>query len=239
MTQIFQFEGHEIRFVEGKPVANDVAAVLGYADPVNTIRKKVKSKNKGVAKMPTPGGLQQVTVLEEAGIYQLIFSSKLPSAEKFQDWVFEKVLPEIRKTGSFNSKPDFKQIYADRLLNNKIITPEKYWAVFSESHLLLLYVEQTLRHPVDKFDLLDGSVGIRWANYRKDKEWALESGTGTIIFNDKRNTQIIRCYQYPELTYFRWFLEDVYIPLFLEQYLADNAKRKNKLLNPNEQNLLS
>jgi hypothetical protein len=88
------------------------------------------------------------------------------------------------------------------LLNNKVITPEKHWAVFGESHLLLLYVEQTLRHPVDKFDLLDGSVGIRWANYRKDKEWALESSTGTIIFNDKRNTQIIRCYQYPELTIF-------------------------------------
>jgi prophage antirepressor-like protein len=51
MAQIFQFEGHEIRFIDGKPVANDVAAVLGYADPAKTISTKVKSKNKGVAKM--------------------------------------------------------------------------------------------------------------------------------------------------------------------------------------------
>jgi prophage antirepressor-like protein len=57
-----------IRFVDGKPVAS----VLGYADPAKTISTKVKSKNKSVTKLVTPGGIQQVTVLEEAGIYQLI-----------------------------------------------------------------------------------------------------------------------------------------------------------------------
>lgn len=91
MAQIFQFEGQAIRFIEGKPVANDVAVVLGYANPAKTISTKVKSKNKGVARMLTPGGLQQVTFLEEAGIYSLIFSSKLPIAEKFQDWLLENI----------------------------------------------------------------------------------------------------------------------------------------------------
>jgi len=109
---VFGFEGQEIRFVDSKPVANDVATVLGYADPAKTVSTKVKAKNKGVTKMVTPGGTQSVTVLEEPGIYQLIFGSKLASAEKFQDWVFEEVLPQIRKTGSYNSniseqvKPD-------------------------------------------------------------------------------------------------------------------------------------
>ena len=46
---VFQFDSQDIRFINGKPVANDVATVLGYADPVNTIRKKVKDKNKGVS----------------------------------------------------------------------------------------------------------------------------------------------------------------------------------------------
>lgn len=98
---LFIFEDQEIRFVEGKPVANDVAAVLGYADPAATISKKVSEQNKGVTKLVTPGGVQQIAVLEEAGIYQLIFSSKLPSAERFQQWVFNEVLPSIRKTGSY------------------------------------------------------------------------------------------------------------------------------------------
>lgn len=52
--------------------------------------------------METPGGIQSVVVLYEPGIYQLIFSSKLDSAEHFQDWVFEEVLPSIRKTGTYS-----------------------------------------------------------------------------------------------------------------------------------------
>ena len=99
---VFQFESQEIRFVDGKPIANDVAIILGYADPQSTISKKVSAKNKGVAKVETPGGIQSMTVLEEAGVYQLIFSSKLPDAEKFQDWVFDDVLPSIRKTGNYS-----------------------------------------------------------------------------------------------------------------------------------------
>lgn len=101
----FEFESQDIRFVDGKPVANDVASVLGYADPQSTISKKVCSENKGVAKMVTPGGIQSVTVLEEAGIYQLIFSSKLESAKRFQQWVFSEVLPTIRQTGSYSIQP--------------------------------------------------------------------------------------------------------------------------------------
>ena len=99
---IFSFEGQQVRFVEGKPLANDVAMVLGYADPAKTVSTKVFPENKGVTKTVTPGGMQSVTVLEEAGVYQLIFSSKLESAAKFQQWVFNEVLPSIRKTGSYS-----------------------------------------------------------------------------------------------------------------------------------------
>ena len=112
MLTIFQFKDNDIRFVDGKPVANDVAKVLGYADPTNTIRKKVKAKYKGVAKISTPGGIQSVIVLEEPGVYQLTMGSKLPSAEEFQDWLFEEVLPQIRKTGSYsvNHQPVQQQL---------------------------------------------------------------------------------------------------------------------------------
>lgn len=110
---VFEFDGQDIRFVNGKPVANDVAAVLGYKNTADAVTRLVKPKNKGVCKIQTPGGIQSVAVLEEAGIYQLIFSSKLPSAEKFQDWVFEEVLPSIRKTGSYSRRgksPDWIEV---------------------------------------------------------------------------------------------------------------------------------
>jgi prophage antirepressor-like protein len=87
---VFDFEGCEIRWVGDKPVANDIAQALGYKDPAKTVSTKVKPKYKSVTKMVTVDGKRrEVTVLEEPGIYQLIFGSTLPNAESFQAWVFE------------------------------------------------------------------------------------------------------------------------------------------------------
>ena len=105
---IFQFQGQEVRFVDGLPIGIDVAKILGYADPSSAISKIIDTEYKitGVAKIATPGGMQSVTVLREPGIYQLIFSSKLESAKEFQKWVFEEVLPSIRTTGSYSIKAE-------------------------------------------------------------------------------------------------------------------------------------
>lgn len=119
---VFCFESQDVRFVDGKPVAIDVAKALGYKDPANAVFRLVKERNKGVCKTQTPGGMQSVTVLEEAGIYQLIFGSKLPSAERFQDWVFEEVLPTLRETGTYTVgggvKEDFSSLAND---SNKLL----------------------------------------------------------------------------------------------------------------------
>ena len=80
-------------------VGIDVAKALGYADASKTISTKCK----GVTKMviPTSGGNQKTSLIPESDIYRLIFGSKLESAEKFQDWVFDEVLPSIRKHGAY------------------------------------------------------------------------------------------------------------------------------------------
>lgn len=116
---IFEFENQEIRFVDGKPVGNDVALALGYQDPSDAIYRKVKTKNKTLCKTQTVDGKnREVMVLEEAGIYQLIFGSKLASAEAFQDWIFEQVLPAIRKTGKYELKPQ-KDTSSEWLIERK------------------------------------------------------------------------------------------------------------------------
>ena len=108
---VFDFDSNTIRFVDGKPVANDVAIALGYSDPAKTVSTKVDKENRSVTKMVTVDGKRRsVTVLEEAGIYQLIFSSKIPAAKTFQQWVFSQVLPEIRKTGGYNLNEDQRRI---------------------------------------------------------------------------------------------------------------------------------
>jgi anti-repressor protein len=116
MLSVFEYENSPVRFVDDKPVANDVAFVLGYADPAKTISTKVKTKYRSVTKMVTVDGkLRDVIVLEEAGIYQLVFGSKLDSAEKFQEWVFEQVLPSIRKTGGYSVHCDYEQMSIEEL----------------------------------------------------------------------------------------------------------------------------
>jgi prophage antirepressor-like protein len=93
----------EIRTVviEDKPyfVGNDIAGPLGYKRPHRAISRHCK----GVMKhdIPTKGGNQQMNVIPESDVYRLIINSELPEAEKFERWVFEEVLPSIRKHGAY------------------------------------------------------------------------------------------------------------------------------------------
>lgn len=102
--QIFNSgEFGEIRTIEidGKPyfVGTDVAKALGYNNP----RDAVSRHCKGVVKhdTPTSSGVQPMSYINEGDLYRLIMKSKLPSAEKFESWVMDEVLPTIRKTGSY------------------------------------------------------------------------------------------------------------------------------------------
>lgn len=95
----------QVRVIEkdGEPwfVGKEVAAVLGYTDTAQAIRKHVRANHKGVVEMTTPGGKQPVTIIDEAGLYSLVLRSKLPQAEEFQEWVTSEVLPAIRKHGGY------------------------------------------------------------------------------------------------------------------------------------------
>jgi len=87
---------------DGTPLfcGKDVASILGYKDTTNALKLHCK----GVVKhhpLETPGGIQQVRFITEPDLYRLITHSKLPEAEKFERWVFEEVLPSIRKRGGY------------------------------------------------------------------------------------------------------------------------------------------
>ena len=92
----FAFEGAQVRgvLIDGEPnlVATDVCDRLGYANASDAISKHCK----GVAKhypLQTAGGVQEVRVLSEPDVMRLVIRSKLPAAQKFEQWVFEEVLP--------------------------------------------------------------------------------------------------------------------------------------------------
>lgn len=77
----------------------DVAAALGYARPKDAIAAHAKGAVK--RRIPTGGGEQEMSFIPESDLYRLVFSSKLPTAEKFTDWVTAEVLPAIRKHGAY------------------------------------------------------------------------------------------------------------------------------------------
>ena len=82
-------------------VGKDVAEALGYVEPRSAISKKVDEEDRGVAKMETPSGKQDMTIINESGLYSLILSSKLPQAKDFKRWVTNEILPSIRKHGGY------------------------------------------------------------------------------------------------------------------------------------------
>lgn len=103
--QNFNFEGNEVRtvLINDEPyfVGKDVATAIGYQNTRKAIKDHVKTKYMREERIVTPSGTQTMTVISEPGIYQLAGQSKLPTAEPFQDWIYEEVLPSIRKHGAY------------------------------------------------------------------------------------------------------------------------------------------
>ena len=83
-------------------VGKDVAHSLGYEKERNAVQKYVDSEDALKRGIQTNGGIQEMVVINESGLYSLIFGSKLESAKKFKRWVTSDVLPSIRKGGSYN-----------------------------------------------------------------------------------------------------------------------------------------
>lgn len=107
--QIFNFEEQEVRtiIIDGEPwfVGKDVATILGYSNTRKAIRDHVNDVNKrfmyeGEQNVPPTQNYNPI-IINESGLYRLILRSKLPSAERFTDWVTSEVLPSIRKTGQY------------------------------------------------------------------------------------------------------------------------------------------
>jgi len=102
--------------IDGEPwfVGRDVAGVLGYAKPQNALAAHVDEEDRKVAPIQgSPGGTQDMIVINESGLYALILSSKLPKAKEFKRWVTSEVLPSIRKHGAYATPVTIERIIAD------------------------------------------------------------------------------------------------------------------------------
>lgn len=122
VNEIKIFENSEfgkVRTVEinGEPwfVGKDVAEILGYQNTSKALKDNIPEKHKGITKVSTLGGNQNAVIIDESGLYRLIFGSKLPTAEKFTDWITSEVIPSIRKHGAYMT---------DETLEKALLSPD-------------------------------------------------------------------------------------------------------------------
>lgn len=110
-------------------VGKDVAEILGYGNTRQALKTNVDDEDKGVHRMDTLGGTQELVVINESGLYSLILSSKLPNAKKFKHWVTSEILPTINKTGKYEVKQnsstkkieDKAYVYTDKYYKGQLV----------------------------------------------------------------------------------------------------------------------
>ena len=202
-------------------VAADTARALGYKRPIEAIQQHCRSRGTVKRRIPTDGGPQEMTLINEPNVYRLIIKSQLASAEKFERWLFEEVLPSIRKKGYYgkidrSELPNFYIRYKDNL--HKI--DRNYFSVISELFVTLNSELEKAGYQIPnksadgKGMYPDISVGKMFSTYLK-KTGSDFDGTHKYYshsFPDDRSDVDARMYPIEALPVFRRFVFDVWVP---------------------------
>ena len=176
-------------------VGKDVATILGYAKPTDAVRKRVDEEDRGISKIETPRGTQDMTIINESGLYSLILSSKLPNAKKFKHWVTSEVLPTIRKHGAYMttdvieetlSNPDFIIQLASKLKDE-----QQQRKLAEEENIKLSKVIELQKPKVDYVDeILSCNNALLVTNIAQD--YGLSAKALNKILQDERVQRNVR-----------------------------------------------
>ena len=154
----------QVRIVErdGEPwfVGKDVATALGYGQGkslANAVANHVDAEDKGVTELMTPGGTQEMTIINESGLYSLVLSSKLPTAKAFKRWITSEVIPSIRKTGGYITGQG--QLSPEELMAKALMVAQKTLAE-RDVRISALTVENQIMAPKAEYfdDLVDRNL---------------------------------------------------------------------------------
>lgn len=163
LQKVFNYQDTQVRTIvkDGKTwfVAKDVCEILEISKHRDAV-SRLGERQRGSVSLDTLGGKQQFAAISEAGLYKLVFRSNKPEAEKFTDWVTEEVLPEIKKTGQYNSVPkDYKEALLQLVANieekEKLEAQNKLMAPKADMYDILLSADnaQTMAEVAKAFGL--------------------------------------------------------------------------------------
>lgn len=205
--------------IDGKPyfVANDVARALGYKRPADAVTAHCKGSVKH--RYLTDGGEQELKVIPEGDIYRLTVRSKLPSAEKFEKWVFDEVIPSIHQYGAYMTEqtiekalasPDFLIQLATKLKDEQTRRKEADAEIRVKNQIIgelkpkADYYDEILKNPGlvtitqiakdygmsgKKMNRILHKLGIQ---YKQSEQWLLYSDYHCLGYTQSEVTDIIR-----------------------------------------------
>lgn len=185
--QIFNNEQFgQVRVItkDGEPwfVAKDIANILGYSNSRKAIYDHVYTEDKGVTKCDTLGGSQELTTINESGLYSLIFGSKMESAAKFKRWVTSDVLPSIRKHGMYATdelinNPDLLIAAATKIKEERQarLEAEKLRDKLIHQNKLYTTSEIAKELGLKSATKLNGLLAEKKIQYKQNKTWLLYS----------------------------------------------------------------
>lgn len=234
--QIFTYEdGSKYDFtaieINGEPwfIASEVCKLLDIRNTPDAVSRLDDDEKSSIVITDRTSGNPNKTIISESGLYALIFKSKKESAAKFRKWVTKEVIPSIRKTGTYSGSLKLIPTYQKRILSKPVKgLPYTHWCVFTESHPIMLWIEENIGS-VNQYDLVDGSIGIKWSQYRKGKPWAINSMKYIHEYDDNRGSQSSNAYQNFELTFFKEWLNEIYMKEHFYDYLYNKYRREKNV----------
>lgn len=142
-------------------VGKDVAEALGYKDTSDALKKHVDADDKLTRRFADSGQNREMYIINESGLYALIFSSKLPTAKKFKHWVTSEVLPAIRKTGGYVSNDDlfidtylpFADIQTKLLFTTTLETVRKQNNLIKNQQDEIVHKQEVINGLTDNIDI--------------------------------------------------------------------------------------
>lgn len=189
-------------------VGKDVAEALGYSNPRKAMIDHIDEEDKGVTKCDTLGGSQNLTIINESGLYSLILSSKLTKAKEFKHWVTSEVLPTIRKHGMYATdellnNPDFAikvftELREERLkrqaleTENKKLKPSAEFAdrvLDSKGLVTITQIAKDYGMSGKSMNELLHSFGVQ---YKQSRQWLLYSKHQNKGYTHSKTVEIIR-----------------------------------------------
>lgn len=211
-------------------VGSDVAKTLGYKRPSEAIRQHCREKGTVKDRIPTDGGDQDVLLINEPNVYRLIIKSQLPSAERFESWLFEEVIPSIRKKG-FYGKIDRTQVpnFFIRYKENLHKIDRNYFSVISELFVTLNAELEKVGYQIPDSGINghaiypDTSVGRMFSEYLKRTKSEFNNSFKTYkhSFPDGRPDVDARMYPIEALPIFRRFIFERWIPENSQKYFKE------------------